>query len=348
VVPGVSLRDALKLVSQLSQVPITLDLDALAPLGITLDDQVTVRLSQTTLKAVLETIVASRGLAFTVEAGQILVTRPPKDRSVLRQFRDTVSDLTQDNPVAAAELVGLITKLVSPDSWQTAGGRGTIQVAGDALLVVQTTAVHDQVLTFCEKLRLARGKPLQSQNDPAKYHLATKLAQARSALSQPVSVNFPDPTPLTQIAADLEQVTKTPILINWLALSAERISPQVKGKLKAHDQPLARALDALVQPLGLAYRVVDGTMIEITTARAANSRLELEFYPIGDLLDKGWSQASLTERITSEVAQASWNEAGGMGILAIDEPSRYLIVLQSQAVQALLEASLARWTSGKK
>lgn len=347
-VPGVSLRDAVKLVSQMSGVPITLDLDALPPTGVTLDDQITIHLSQTTLRAVLESIVASRGLIFTTEQGQILVTSKPKDRGTLTEIRYTVSDLTGQNPVAAAELAGLIGRIVAPDSWKPAGGRGTIQVVGDGFLIVQSAAVQDQVLTFCEKLRIARGKPLQSQHDPAKCNLATKLAQARTMLSQPVTVNFPEPTPLARIAADLEETCKAKILANWLALNGEGVSPQVAGRLKANGQPLAQVLDALVQPLGLAYRVVDHETVEITTPKAANSHLELEFYPIGKLLDQGWPLAAITERVTSEVAQGSWSEAGGMGVLAVDEPSRCLIVLQSQPVQALVEASLANWAVGKK
>lgn len=347
-VPGISLRDALKLVSQLSGVPITIDLDALPPLGVTLEDQITVQLSQTTLKAVLETIVTSRGLAFTIEQSQILVTSPPASRSTLKQSGYTIADLTGNNPVAAAELAGLIERLVAPDSWQTAGGRGRIQVTDDALLVVQTAAVHDQVLTFCEKLRLARGKPLQSPHDPARFQLATKPAQAQAMLNRSVTVNHPEPTPLARIVTDLEAASESQILVNWLALGGERISPQLTGRLKANAQPLAQALEALVQPLGLAYRVVDQETIEITTAKAATSRLELEFYPIGKLVDKGWPMAAIPERITSEVAQGSWSEAGGMGVLAVDEPSRCLIVLQSQPVQALLEASLARWLAEKK
>jgi hypothetical protein len=94
--------------------------------------------------------------------------------------------------------------------------------------------------------------------------------------------------------------------------------------------------------------VVDAETLEITTAKANNARLELEFYPIGKLLDKGQTLASLTERIVSEVAQGSWGEAGGSGVLAFDEPSRCLLVLQPQPVQTLLEAALARWQGGKK
>jgi hypothetical protein len=347
-IPGISLRGAIQLVSQMSGVPITLDLDAFAQLGVTLDDQVEIKLSKTTLKTVLETIVSSKRLAFTVEQGQILVTAPAADRNTLKQFRYTVADLTAKHPDSAAELVGMVEKLVAPDSWKAAGGRGTIQADGDALVVVQTAAVHEQLLAFCEKLRVARGRPLQSHYDPSRFALATKTAQARAKLDHPLTLNFAEPTPLVRIAADLERPSGMRILVNWLAICSAGGSPQIAGTLKAHDQPLSQALDGLLQPLGLVYRVVDAETLEITTAKANNARLELEFYPIGKLLDKGQTLASLTERIVSEVAQGSWGEAGGSGVLAFDEPSRCLLVLQPQPVQTLLEAALARWQGGKK
>lgn len=345
--PDIAFRDAINLVSQMSGLPITLDVEALGELGVTLDDHVTLRLANTTLGAALERVASSRGLVSVVQDGQLLVTSPAKHRSTLQTARYSVSDLTGQNPVAIAELAELVQKLVAPDSWKTAGGRGTVQVDSAALVVIQTAPVHQQVVAFCEKLRLARGKPLRSAHDPGAFSLATRLAQARTKLEQAVTVNIPEPTPLARIVADLEEASGVRILINHLALSAAGLSAQTTATLKINQQPLSQALESLLQPQGLACRVVDRQTLEITSAKALNAHLEVGFFPVGELVDRGLAAPALLDRIQGEVAGASWTEAGGPGVLYLDQPSRCLIVLQSQSVQAMLEAALTRWAKDK-
>jgi len=345
--PGVPFREAMDLVSQISSVPITLDLDVMAQLGVTLDDPVTVRLTQTTLGAALEKIAASRGLVYAVQDGQILITRPAEHRARLQTVRHSVADLTGRDPAATKELAAMIQRLVLPESWQTAGGPGTIQTDLSALVVTQPAAVQGQVLAFCQRLRVARGKLPAGGEDPAKYRPMSRLAQMRPNLDRRVTINFPEPAPLARIVADLETISGTKIVVNWLALSAGGISPQVAGSSRVNNQPLRQALDSLLAPLGLGYRAVEGAVLEITTAKAVGSILETEIYPVGALIDKGWAVPSLVERVQSEVAEASWSDAGGPGVLTYDSPSRSLIVLQAQPVHALLEASLARWAETK-
>jgi len=339
----VPLVDALKLLSEMSTLPITFDLDAMAALGVTIRDPVAVQVSDATTAKVLEAVLSSRGLTYVVEDDQILVTSPQTKRTALRAVPYTVSDLAGPEPTAVADLAGLVQTLVAPESWRPAGGQGTVEPAEGVLRVVQTDSVHYQILAFCERLRAARGLPLRSRHDPRKFALTTRLDRARAKLSEPVAANFHEPTPLVRIVADLEQLTDTKILIDWLALHAQGMSPGVEGSLNCVNTPLSEALDDLLRPMGLAYRVVDADTLEVTTRRTVAARLELEFHPVGDLLTEGVTAASLMERIKDQVAGATWTEAGGPGVLHFDEPSRCLIVLQAQPAQFELEELLERW-----
>ena len=275
------------------------------------------------------------------------MTSPERKQNTLRPVTYTVSDLTGPEPGAVAGLAERVEKLVAPDTWRRAGGRGTIEAAPGVLKVVQTDAVHYQILTFCEKLRTARRMPLRSRHDPGKFALATRSDRARAKLSQPVTANFHEPTALARVVPDLEELSGTKILIDWLALSAQGLSPQLKGSLKVDGRPLSEALDELLSPLGLAYRVVDADTLEITTPKVLAARLELEFYPLGDLLTEGMTASSILGQIQDQVAGATWSEAGGPGLLDLDGPSDCLIVLQSQPVQFALEALLQRWRAEK-
>ena len=290
---------------------------------------------------VLQTVLSARGLVAVVENGHVLVTSPPDHRETLRQRPYTVSDLTGEDPAAVAELAGLLEKLVAPDSWRSNGGRGTIEPKRDALLVVQTAEIHHPILVFCEKLRNARGRPLRSRQDPDRFTLATRQARGRHVLSRSVSVNFHEATPLVEILAHLGRLAEADVLIDRLALSAAGLTDQADATLKVRDQPLAVALQQLLKPMGLAYRAIDPQTLQVTTRKAVAARLELEFYPVAELLSGDRTVPALVEQIKSQVAGSTWSDAGGPGVLHFDRSSRCLIVLQSQPAQAALERLLA-------
>ncbi|MFN0052562.1 MAG: hypothetical protein ACKV0T_10230 [Planctomycetales bacterium] len=50
------------------------------------------------------------------------------------------------------ELIGLITEFVSPETWKSADGQGSLQVAQRAIVVRQTAAVHEEIVKFLHQL----------------------------------------------------------------------------------------------------------------------------------------------------------------------------------------------------
>jgi hypothetical protein len=338
--PGVPLGQAVETIAGMSTLPISFDPDALQELGVTLRDPVTVTLTGSTVGKALAAIAASRKLVVVVEEGQVLITSPAAHRESLVRVRYTVSDLTGDDPKQLVELGALVQKLVAPDCWQSNGGRGTLEAAEGALVVTQTGNVHYQLLVFCEKLRTARGKPTRSRLNPDLFTLATRSAQAQAVLGREVTVNFSRGASLGEILNYLRDLTGVEFLVDRPALNAAGISDDPRAVLKVDKQSLAVALSQMLEPLGLAWRAVAANTLQITAQKAVATRLELEFYKVGELVAKG-QHAALIERIKSRVAGGTWSDAGGAGILYFDSPSQCLIVLQSQPVQAALEALLA-------
>ena len=346
----VPLAKAMELLASMSTVPITLDPEAMTQLGVTARDPVSIHLTAATVEKTLRTLAAKRGLAVAGGNGQVLVTTPEEHRETLRKVRYTVSDLTGEDKGAVAErtphapreaeLAAVVRKLIAPDSWQGNGGRGTIEPDGGALVVMQTGEVHQQVLDFCEKLRNARQKPLRSRDNPQRFTLVTRLDRAKEMLDRPVTVNFHEPAPLGKILAYLGEAAQCDILVDRSALGAAETSDQVEASLTAQKKPLGTALGDLLRPLGLACRAVDPRTIQITTKEAVDDRMELEFYPVSRWLAKGVTGPGLVERIKARVAAATWSDVGGPGEMHFDPPSGYIIVLQSQPVQAAIQRLL--------
>jgi hypothetical protein len=337
---SVPLVKAVDLLASMSTLPITLDLESMAQLGVTPHDPISLHLTSVSVGRVLQTAVAQRGLAAMVENGQVLVTAPAEYRETLRKVRYTVSDLTGDEKDSVAELAATVRKLIAPESWQGNSGQGTIETDTGALIVVQTGDVHQQVLVFCEKLRNARQKPLRSREDPRRFTLATRLDQARKMLDRPVTANFHEPAPLAKILAFLAEATESDILIDRAALATAETSDGVPASLAVQKEKLGTALAELLRPLGLSYRALGANSIQVTTKEAAEEQLELEFYPVGPWLAKGTSGQALAERLTTQVAASTWRDVGGPGEDYFYPPSQCLVVLQSQPAQAAIEQFL--------
>jgi len=255
-------------------------------------------------------------------------------------MRFTVSDLAGDKQ-AMLRLAEMIQLLVAPDSWRIQGGRGSLRVDGGALVVNQTMHVLHQVLCFCERLRAARGLPLRSRYDPQRFSLTTRRSRGANVLNRTVTANFFHPAPLAEILGYLGQRAQIDILIDRAALAEAGLSDQRPARVTVDNRPLRVALDELLKPFGLDYRVIDEITLQVSTRKAIESRLELEFYPVAQLLADGTTPELLIDRLKAQCGGETWSDAGGAGRIVYDPPSGCLIVLQSQPVQAAIERLLA-------
>jgi len=84
---------------------------------------------------------------------------------------------------------------------------------------------------FCEKAAQRPHKPLRSSDNPERFVLTTRLDQAQKMLSQPVTVNYHEPSPLAKVLVDLAKTTKSDILVNHAALAAAETSDRVEATL---------------------------------------------------------------------------------------------------------------------
>jgi hypothetical protein len=340
------LADVVRFLSELSTAPIMLDPDALAEVGVEPDKKVSLKLTDTTVGEVLAEVLKKQGLAFVIVDGQILATNPQRREQNLETVRLKAADLVS-GPQSIEQLARFVERFVEPASWEASGGSGGIEGAGGQLTIRQTHPVAEQVVVFLDKLRLARGKPAAGEASLRPRSLETRYAAAKALLDAPVTANFRRPARLAEIVAHLRSVSKVQFLFDGLAMSAAGASPDTLAQLTVAQQPLGEALESLLEPLRLGYRIVDGKTILITTAQAVEERLEIEFYPVGQLAGDEAMGAALVERIKGQLAPRSWDDAGGPGLVEYD-PAGCLIVLQTQPLQIELEQLLDGWRQQAK
>jgi hypothetical protein len=260
--------------------------------------------------------------------------------------RYSVADIAGDTPESRRQFAEMVHLMVEPSGWSEANGSATSLWSEGALVVAADASAHAQLLVLCEKLRLARGLPLRSRIDPARFHLDSRTAHAKAALEAAITVDFARPEALDKIVAYLRSTTRLNLLVDNVALAEDGMSAESEGAMVAQQQSFGSALAALVEPMELTYRVIDDRTFEITTPKAAARHAEIEFYPTGELLAPGADGHELIARIARELKAA--DPAAATAAIECDTPSKYLIVRAPQAVQHRVESLLGSWRIPKQ
>lgn len=334
---GTPLADFVQLISDLSTIPMTLDLP-LTPA--TAESQVTLKLASTTVGAALQQALAPLRLEYVVVEGQLVIRRIEPE--VFEPTSRAVKDLTGGDEGELAELADLLRSTIEPEAWkEETGGSLTVDASKGSLILTQKRSVQLQVLIALEKLRAARRPPLPHvlKLDPALYQATTRYAQAAGNLEKSVSLNFSQPTRLLTILERLGEATGTRIVVDWRDVAAAGWNPAAEAKLLVSGKTLTEALDALLDPLDLAWRVIDATTIQVVTPTKLMSQGEFELYPVESLV-AGSGGDELVQRIRTALAKAITDESGGE--IRFDPQTRCILAWLPQPHQQALELLLTQ------
>lgn len=341
--PSMPLVDFVQLAGGMVGTPLTLDCDACRELGLRLDTPLVVHEHDVSLADLLRHVLARHGLVAEAWQGQLVITSTPGHRHQLQQVRYPVSDLG-DTPAA---LASMIERLVEPTRWVDHGGAGRIDLDGPQMLITQTPRVQHQVAVLLDKLRLARGKPAVGDLDPLEASLRSSDEQLADRLATLVSMNFRQPTELRSVIDELARLANVRVLVDWQSLAAARCWPQSLVSLVIDKQPLAAALEALLGPLDLSYRVVAPRTIEVSSIDALEARPELDVYPVGQVLDMAPPGESPAEAIAgwfrSRLPEVAWGVGTGW---RYDRESACLLVRQDVTNQRRIRAAMQLPASG--
>jgi hypothetical protein len=334
---GTPLVDFLQVMSDLSTIPITLEPDALLLAKASVTSPVAVKLTSTTVGAALTDGLSRLGLEPVQIDGQLVVRLiEPTEMTVLPYPH---KDLTGGDGAAAAELADMIQTLVDPPSWKQ-GEEGPSITVEEALKIKQRRANHAQIFLLCEKLRTARKLKHASKFPPALFQLDSRTKQAVAKLKTPVSLNLQQPASLTKLLSQLEQAGGVRILVDWRDIAAAGWNPAAEATLVVEKEPLAMALTKLLEPMDLAWRVVDVQTIQVITPQTLAARTEIELYAVGDLTKEDPSGQKLVSEIRETLGEPLFLDQGGRCEIRFDVAGQCLVASLPQPKQQDLEAFL--------
>jgi hypothetical protein len=338
---GTPLADFLRVISDLSTIPIVLETEGLPLVSVTPESPVVLKAANTTVGGALSAALTPLRLEHVAAEGLILVRVAEPAEMPTLSF--PVNDLTAGDEGQMGELAEAIKSLVAPDAWnESAGGTIAVNVPKGTLDIRQRRAVHAPLLIAFEKLRTARKLPYATgtKYDALLFALGSRFGKARAKLETPVSLTFAQPTNFVRILNQLESAAGVRILVDWQDIAAAGWNADGEALLVAEKQPLAAALDALLGPMDLAWRVVNSRTVEVVTPARLADDLELELYKVDKLVAADPSGGALVGHIRAALGEELFLDAGGRCDLRYDEPGQCLLASLPQPKQRELESLL--------
>jgi hypothetical protein len=335
-------------IADLAGVPIGLDVDALRAAGVRVERPMTFVAKSVAIGGALDEGLRPLGLKVREQNGILQVL--PAGAGQTRKARYAVDDLVRSGDPPIDELVEIVRAVVAGPAVTEETNSFAVTAESGAVYLTAGEIEHDRMIELCEKLRVARGRPLRTRFDanrpdprfdPRRFELATRRTKALDVLARPVTAGIGRPAPLSVVVNFLEKQTGATILVDQAALAAAGLAAGTDARLVADGEPLEAALGRLLEPLGLAFRVVDGKVLEITTSDALAEHVCIEFYPLRGLAGAsaaaGGEMETFREKLLAAAAISDSKAA-----IEFDPSSECLIVCASYPTQVRLEQALRK------
>lgn len=339
--------EAISTLSRSVNVPITLDTAALRFRGYPAGAPITMKMEQTTIGEVLDTIIDKTRLIRTHELGQIYITLPESELNTFVESEYEIADLIEAG-FTTEKIVEIIERMIAPKSWKKNGGEGNTVINGTKITVKQTAPNLDETLRLLEQIRVIRG--LTQKTERIEARLAPEVF-GWDKLGKPLSLHYLRPQRITTVLQDIRRKTGLNILIDHLAIRREgdRIENIESTVHSSENQTIDSSLSELLSGADLTYRIIDSGTIEVTTPYESGKpeNMYFEVHPLRGAKAKLSEEdaAELISVLKKGIAPNTWNIEGnpetlGFGDVIYDRNSGCLLVRQSQPVQRMIR----KWT----
>ena len=317
----------IRTMSQLTEIPMTLDIDEMKPRGLSVKTLVSGQFNETTTATILTETLATLGLQWRIVDRQILILPKATEETVDLTF--DVSDFTEKtedlNPQVLAEM---IQKLICPEN--------TISVLHNSKLVITSNESsgkskirqRDEIRRFLEQLRVLRQLP---QTTKLVGEDLAPEAFGWDQVMEPMTLNHYWAVPLSRVVTQLEMLTDLTILVDHQSLHRSLCSfAAVQATVRCDQGTVNNVMDLLldsVDSVALAYRIVDHQTLEITTAESVRLPEKMAVEVHRYYLQEEETPADVVRLLRLAIAPGYWAAGGD---IVIDEPSNCLLIRQSQ------------------
>jgi hypothetical protein len=229
--------------------------------------------------------------------------------------------------------------------------------------VVPATAAYRPIARNPSSAKLYRALSASYQPDYSGYYqpayspynpkkTTDREKEIQQALEKKVSLHFEDGR-LIDLVKYISKATGINVVFDQNGLEEEGLTKESKVTIDVDNIRLKSALNSILKPRRLAYKVED-EVLKITSKSRAKGPMTTVNYPVGNLLSvpspdyATISFDTLIKLITSLIEPNSWSERGGKGAIHKFETTRSLVIRQTDQGHAKIKKLLDSLREAKK
>ena len=328
------------------------------------------------LSHVLNRIMQSPELAWTVSRGDIVITTvkalpletrvyrigrllqltskrsPLKPRVPAVGFDATGFNHNSSGPPSAfevdhgAEVTQLLIDAIDARWMENEGEGGSRSLFGELLVIRQTYQAHEQIALLLRAVEAALARELGS---PALLVMspegAPRWLAAQKGLRRELKLRLSE-TPIDDVVKMLREQTEVDVFFDHAALKAAMVSEDISLNLPDGQYPAHKAMQLALEPHQLVAVLDDGA-IRITTAALATKILQTVVYDVADLLRSEDDLGTLINTL-QESTSGLWREVAGEGGTITHFPVGLFVIRQSDSVHSQIALLLHELRQAKK
>jgi hypothetical protein len=341
-----SLIGFVRFISQLTGVPITLNIDEMKSRSLSVKTPVDGQFSEAAAEKILTETLVTLGLQWISVDRQILIF--PKKTTNDADLMFDVSDFArQTEDLTPQVLAEMIQKLVCPDENVAVLPDNRLTVVKNEPTGKSPQRLRDEILRFLEQLRVIRQLPQQTE---LTGETLAPEAFGWDQVVEPITLNYYQAVPLSRIVTQLESLTKLTIIIDHQSLHRSLCSfASIQTSVQCDHGTVNDAMELLlvsVDSAALVYRIIDHQTLEITTAESVRQpeKMIMEIHPYRLREDETWED--IVRLLHSAIVPGSWMiaelpETKYGGNIVADQPSQCLLIRQSQPAQRQIRLYLS-------
>ena len=333
-IESTTLAGFIDLVRNLSGLPIMVDPLALQAAKTSMSAALTVEGNEVGVGDLLQQNLEPLGLGWFRRGNILIVSLQGGGGLVTEEI--PLGTLTEAMPAESSTLPPLIMAMIEPTSWTPDAGT-SLEQNGDHLVVRQSPQVIYEIKQF-----LAEWQEKLVDRTDATPVILSRRDRAREMLETEVSLEHLQPRLLRQLVHELGEQVEGSIIVDWERLSEQGWSIDTELTCSLAALPLDLALDDLLRPAGLSFRVIDEGLIQVTTMDAALGAPDIEFYDVSQLMRLGVTSEEIARQLPLVFRAVGSQDPGKR--FYFDAEHQLLVAALPQPQQRAMARFLNAWT----
>ncbi|MFT5303378.1 MAG: hypothetical protein ACI87E_002867 [Mariniblastus sp.] len=334
---GTPLSRVARTLNAITGVPITVDAHSIVAANKDPNPKVSATVTSENLATALTEISHSVGLEITSDANGFLIGIFPGSEPTEAKF--SVPNFSEADEMAQRRILETIKILVEPKSWIRPNEPDQIELVGNEIVVKCPARVQMMIGSLLKKMEASH----TLSQSPADVDALNMTRSRRQSASTGL---LKDPKMIHSIRKEIsgffdhfQTLTGLTVFIDWPSVSSEGWTAQTILPGNIREATAAKTITEVARSMNLTHRAENETTIVLTTFAQAAQTIDLEVYPIAQLVPEKLSPELLHRLVTEALGTQLQSE----NVRYTYQPdTRCLIVSAPQHLQEQVEGLVKR------